>query len=265
MSGPVGYHHRGIVIGARICKLLQSLGPSTYDEISPQIKYWIEYALTEQSVNADDLVEQLSFVAWGNCSSGADAARFLKEFRDAPHRSEQARSIVDRLCEHVLRWFAAASAEDLKVWYWEDANRVAMSGGRGFACAASFVGYLIEWGLLNHEVVRRHLVKPLIALHYTDRDDVERSFRAVAIYQLFVAAGNTLLQGLLEPEDVQACFKALDATAGISPPSGTGLSKPGAKKIKVQCSICLGASHLNLLANLFWLVTRNSARSILHG
>lgn len=132
MSGKVGYHHRGIVIGTRIRSLFHSLGPSTYDEISPKIEYWIEYALTEQSVDADELVEQLSFMAWGGCSSSADVARFLKEFHDAPHCSEQARSIVDKLCEHVLRWFAAASAEVLKVWRWDDANRVAMSRGGEF-------------------------------------------------------------------------------------------------------------------------------------
>lgn len=38
-------------------------------------------------------------------------ARFPKEFRDAPNHSEQAKTFVDELCPHVLRWFAAVSAE----------------------------------------------------------------------------------------------------------------------------------------------------------
>ncbi|KAF9649375.1 hypothetical protein BDM02DRAFT_3230627 [Thelephora ganbajun] len=36
-------------------------------------------------------------------------------------------------------------------------------------------------------------------------------FNTEAIYQLFITAGNTLLQGLLEPEDVWICFERLDA------------------------------------------------------
>ena len=82
MSGVADYHHRGTIIGAKIYDLLHSLGPSTYDEISPKIEYWIEYALTEQSVDANDLVERLSSVAWDYGGSGAVVARFLKEFRD---------------------------------------------------------------------------------------------------------------------------------------------------------------------------------------
>ena len=187
-SRPIGYHHRGTVIGARIYNLLYSLVSSTYDEVSPKVEYWIEYALTEQSVNVDDLVEQLSCMAWDSGGSDADIARFLKEFHDAPHRSEQARSSVDKLCEHVLRWFAAASAEVLKSWNSYDNGRVARYGGEGFIRAASFVGYLIEWGLLSHELVRRHLVKPLIAPYYTDLDVTDRYFRAMAIYNLFIAA-----------------------------------------------------------------------------
>jgi hypothetical protein len=35
--------------------------------------------------------------------------------------------------------------------------------------------------------------------------------RALAVYRLFTAAGNTLLQGLLEPDDVRDCFDMLDA------------------------------------------------------
>ena len=239
------------------------------------IEYWIEYALTEQSVtrervNAGDLVEQLSSVAWGTDkppddksdqpnwsewdsthSSDTDITRFLKEFRDAPHRSEQARSFVDKFCEHVLRWFAAASAEGLKIWYRSDTNRVARWGGEGFIRAASFVGHLIEWGLFSYEFTRRHLVKPLIAIHYTDSDVLEKFFRPMAIYQLFVVARDTLLQGLLGPEDIQACFKALDAEVGISITLPGGLIRvgPDAAKIKVQCSDCPGASHPNLLTD----------------
>ena len=252
MSEPIGYHHRGAIIGARIYSLFYSLVSSTYDEVSPKIEYWIEYALTEQSVNVDDLVEQLSSMAWDSGGSDADIARFLKEFHDAPHRSEQARSFVDKLGERVLRWFAAASAEGLQVWTGRETNRVARVGGEGFMRAASFVGHLIERGLFSHELVRRHLVKPLIALHYTDNDVTERYFRAMAIYKLFIAAKNTLLQGLLEPEDVQACFKALDAhiNTRIGFSHRAALVGPDAAMIKVRCSICPGATYLDLYVNL---------------
>ena len=82
--------------------------------------------------------------------------------------------------------------------------------------------------MFSHEFVRRHLIKPLTTLHYTDRDDIERSFRAAAIYQLFVAAGNTLLQGLLEAKDIQACYDALGAKISLQ-----GVVMPDATKLNV--------------------------------
>jgi len=161
MSGITDYHHREVVIGAKIRSLLSSIGPSTYDKISPKIEYWIEYAFTDQSVTTEDLVEQVSSVAWDHNSPGEVIAQFLKEFRDAPHRSEQARSFVNELCSRVLRWFAAASAEDIPFRALAPPvveTREAIS----FRKAASFVGHLIKYGMLGHELVRRHLVKPLI-------------------------------------------------------------------------------------------------------
>ena len=74
--------------------------------------------------------------------------------------------------------------------------------------AASFVGYLIERGLLSHELARQHLIKPLIS--HGDNN----YHRASAIHQLFHTAGNTLLCGLLEPEDVQTCFEVLGPWIG---------------------------------------------------
>ena len=43
---------------------------------------------------------------------------------------------------------------------WEGGS-VSIGGGENFIRAASFVGHLIECGLLSNELVRRHLVKPL--------------------------------------------------------------------------------------------------------
>jgi len=241
MSGGTGYHNRGIVIGTKISSLLSALEPTTYDEISPKIEYWIEYALTEQSVNAGDFVDQLSSMMWDHRSSNADVARFLKEFHDAPHRSEQAKSVVDNLCSRLLLSFAAASAEDLTLWYRNNAFKIATQGGEGFVRAASFVGHLIECGMLDRKLVRRHLVKPLIAHHYTDCDRIPKSFRVEAIYQLLAAAGNTLLQGLLKPEDVHVCFETLNSEI----PSGivVGLD---AEKLAVRCAACSSASHRDL-------------------
>ena len=118
------------------------------------------------------------------------------------------RSFIDALCLRVLRWFAVASADS----YGADwcSGSVSRSGGYSFIRAASFVGHLIESGLLRHELVRRHLFKPLTTHYYNSGDIVKQAIRANAIYQLFTVAGDTLLRGLLEPEDVQVCFERLD-------------------------------------------------------
>jgi hypothetical protein len=110
-----GYHNRKGPICSKIRSLLLPWKePSKYDQIAPKIEYWIEYVLREDFATVDELVEGVSDVAWDYSGSYADVGRFLKEFRDAPHRSEQARSFVDQLCSHVLRWFAIASVEDLR-------------------------------------------------------------------------------------------------------------------------------------------------------
>jgi len=246
MSGETGYHRRGTIIGAKIFSLLSSLGLSTYDEVSPVVAYWIEYALTEQSVDTGDLVERLSLLAWENRSSEANAAvaKFLKEFRDAPHRSEQARSCVDRLCDRVLRWFAAAAAENLVPWDGLSYEDVARYRGNGFTYAASFVGHLTECGILDHDLVRKHLIKPLITHRCTAPNDVGRFFRSMAIYQIFVAARDTLLQGFLEPEDVEACFK----TFGANPPPY--VAGPDAAKLNVRSTTYPCDLRRDLFANL---------------
>ena len=230
-----GFHNRGHYIASKICSLLTSLtrAPSEYDEITPKIEYWIEYVLREQFTTTDDLVEGVSCVAWDLDGSRESVARFLKEFHDAPHRSGQARSFIDKLCDHVLRWFAIASVEDMS-W---NSSFVARCNGNGFVRAASLVGHLIERGMLGHDLVQRHLVKPLIAHHHTDTDQA-KAVRANAIYQLLVTAGNTLLRGLLEPEDTQVCFDALNACIPFR--LVTGLS---AGQLQVGCVSQLCASY----------------------
>ena len=78
---------------------------------------------------------------------------------------------------------------------------IASNGGQGFIRAASFVGHLIERELLSHELVRRHLIKPLT--NHDDNDDNTMPL-SNAIYQLLITAGSTLLK------DVLACFQILD-------------------------------------------------------
>ena len=162
-------------------------------------------------MTVDELVEGVSYVAWEDGDSYADVVRFLKEFRDAPHRSEQARSFVAKLCSHVLRWFVIASVE-----YHSDPKKsqggvIASGGGKGFIRAASFVGHLIECGLLSRELVRQHLIKPLTDHYYGHTKNFQwHTVRANAIYQLFMAAGSTLFQGLFEAEDIWVCFETLD-------------------------------------------------------
>jgi len=202
MSKQPGFHNRQLHITSKIRTLLIFLtnNPTEYDKIAPKIEYWIEYVLRERFTTIDELVEGVSYVAWDQGGSYVSVGRFLKEFYDAPHRFERARSFVNRLCEHVLRWFATAAAEDSLSG---NIHSIASGGGSGFMRAASFVGYLIERGLLSHDLVRQHLVKPLISHH----DD--NNYRINAIYQLFLAAGGTLLRGLLESEDVQVCLEIL--------------------------------------------------------
>ena len=208
---PQGFHNRREPICSKIRSLLISLTkePSKYDEITPKIEYWIEYVLRHRFATVDELVEGVSDVAWDNGGSFSVVGRFLKEFNDAPHRSEQAKSFVIQLPPYVLQWFAIASAEDL--WLPSSDGLIPRNGGPGFVCAASFIGSLIEWDLLNHELVRQHLPKPLTNHHNNyDNSCSAEAVRANAIYQLFTAAGNSLLQGLIDAEDVQLCFNILN-------------------------------------------------------
>ena len=165
-------------------------------------------------MTVDELVEGVSEVSWNEGGSFASVARFFKEFHDTPRRSGQARSFVAQLSTHVLRWFAIASVEDLS---WSHRySTISPNYGSGFVRAASFVGHLVESGLLAHDLVRRHLIKSLTKhpYHHLGNKDSPGTVRANAIYQLFAAAGNTLLQGLLEPEDAQVCFGILDTRRG---------------------------------------------------
>jgi len=239
MTGGRGYHNRQPVLAANICNLLYSLSSGRYDEIAPRIEYWIEYAITEQFTTIDDLVERVSSVAWNNTDSHSDISRFLKEFRDAPHRSEGTKSFVDELCLRVLRWFAIASTDGFPGGY---DGEISIGGGESFIRAASFVGHLIERGLFSDELVRRHLVKPLTT-HYFEKGkyDPPTYYRTRAIYQLFIAAGNTLLRGLLEPGDVQVFFEILHTYTTIS--QGPRFD---AVKLDVRCDSHFGASHYNL-------------------
>ena len=183
-----------------------------------------------------DLADRVSCIAWEDRGSHSDISRFLREFRDAPHRSEQARAFVDELCHFVLRWFSIASAED--VWRnWEE-GLVSKRGGPGFMHSASFVGHLIERGLIRPELVRRHIFKPLTAHYYSEKNHRRQAIRAHAIHNLFATAGNTLLQGLLEPEEVQDCFKRLDTRVSIGEIGQ--MDQLDSKKLKVG-----RVSHLN--------------------
>ena len=194
-------------------------GPPTYDHNAPKIEYWIEYLLRERFATVDELVEGISSVAWQQNGQGSYAnirhiGRFLKEFHDAPRRSEQGRSFVTQFCSHLLRRFAVASIEDNSMYRLDSSTRYLYGKGWSFVNAASFIGHLINWGLLNHELVQRHLIKPLLTTCSIDfvPGDIYKPARANAIYRLFIAAGNSLM-GFLEPEDVQACFEILDSKA----------------------------------------------------
>jgi len=207
----MSYHNRGNGVSKKIYSLLSQIDTRRYDEIAPGIEYWTELALTQQLTTVDKLVEHVSTMPWTGLTSPASVGRFLKEFRDSPRRSAQARSFVDDLSTRVFLWFAAASAEDLGMnGSYHSLTDAARNGGHGFIEVASFVGHLIDCGLLDHELVRLHLIKPLTTHIYSKPGKAEETVRIYAICRLFFAAGSTLVQGLLEPEDLQACFKILE-------------------------------------------------------
>ena len=156
------------------------------------------------------------------------------------------------LCSHILQLFTAASAEDILLWNGKNADIVVKQGRSGLMTTVLLVGHLIERGVLDHELVRRHLIKPLIAHNYPGGHNVEhKSSRATAICQLFIAAGNTLLQGLLEPNDIQICFEILSSE--ISPGRVVGLN---ARKLQVRHATQFDTSYCNLT-----YLVRNFARS----
>jgi len=241
MSNESSDHHRRLVLAENICNLLLSLDPSTYDEISPKIEYWIEFILTERFTTVHDLVEGVSSVAWESRGSHSDISRFLKEYSDAPHRSEQTRPFVDVLCLHIVQWFAVASTEDL--WKHWQTSPVSKCGGPGFVRAGSFVGHLIGCGLLSRALVRRYLFEPLTAHYYGQDNFKKQSIRAHAIYQLF-GAGKTLLQGLLEPGEVQVCFERLDIRTTLGEIGG--LEMFDVAKLNVRRDPYPYVSHQNL-------------------
>ena len=244
MSGS-GYHHHKDVLAKKIRSLLCSLSPSTYDKTAPKIECWIEYVITEQFMTVKDLAERVSSLAWYFYPENARSIvpRFLKESRDAPYRSEQMRFFVDELCHHVLRWFAVASADRLRMSQGYHGS-IPEGGAIGFVRAASFVGHLIEYGLLSRELVRRHL-KPLTHYDLDLTNGVDPVVMASVIYQLLTTAGNTMLRGLLEPGDVQVFFGILDAQTSSSSSGIVGLDsvRLGAVNLDVRCGSYLNTSH----------------------
>jgi hypothetical protein len=105
------YYNPQPVLAVKICGLLRSLDPSTYEEIVPEVEHWVEYFITEQFTSTDDLAERLSSVTWDHGGSSKDSAM---------HPTVQ-RSFVDGFSIYVLRWSSIAAAEDLS-GYWGDSS-----------------------------------------------------------------------------------------------------------------------------------------------
>ena len=72
------YHQRKEWISWKISSLLIRLDeePSEYDEIAPKIKYWIEYVLREEFLMVDELVEEVSYVAWDGGGSAPSSYKY---------------------------------------------------------------------------------------------------------------------------------------------------------------------------------------------
>lgn len=134
------------------------------------------HPFAERSVAFNKLVKQ----------SRASVAHLLKEFRDAPHRSEQAKSFVDELRPYVLRRFVVASAEDLSM------DPGIYSSGLRLEGMASYT--------------RRRLLD-------------------ISLNGAFATARNSLLQGLLEPEDIQVCFETSDTKISLNEIVGLDAAK----------------------------------------
>ena len=227
----MSYQNRDISVSTKIYDLLSHLDTRTYHEVVPKLEYWIELALSQRFTTAAKLVEHVSAIMWTNHQSPESFTRFLREFRDSPRRSTHSRSFVNELCTRAFWWFTAASAVDLGKN--RDDNGAAKGGGYGFIGAASFVSHLIERDLLDHKLVRQHLIKPLISHHYPNPGTTRESVRSIAILQLLIDAGNTLVQGLLEPDDARACFDILEAQ--LSSPHVIALLST--TKLQVRCVI----------------------------
>ena len=192
-------------------------------------------ALTQQLTTVNELVERVSLLVWNGQSSAKGLARFLKEFRDSPRRSAQVGPFVENFCTRIFQWFVVAAAEDLGE-DWKD-GLVAISGGYRFMEVASYVGHLVERGLLNPELVRLHLIKPLTTHHYPSPNGPAETVRANAIYRLFYIAGDTLLRGLLEPEDVRVSGPRRLAPEGIIVSALTAFIS-GTKGVRQPCHEC---------------------------
>jgi len=98
----MSYQNRGDGVSGKIYSLLSQIDTQRYDEIAPKIEYWTELALTQQLTTVDKLVEHVSTLPWTIHPSPASVGRFLKEFRDSPRRSAQAKSFVDDLSTRVF-------------------------------------------------------------------------------------------------------------------------------------------------------------------
>ena len=231
---------RGIDVSRKIHSLFFCLDIYTYDEVTPEIEYWTELALTQQFTTVDKLAEEVSFLPWTTYRCPASFTRFLKEFRDSPRRSTQARSFVNDLSTRLFWWFAAASAGAFATNL--HTTTVTKNGGRSFVEAARSVGYLIRCDLLDHELVRLHLIKPLTTYYYPRLETSAETIRAKAIYRLFNVTGNTLVQGLLEPGDAQVCFEILGTQSALG-----GTEWLPAAELKVQCATRPNTPHLNPL------------------
>jgi hypothetical protein len=238
----MSYDNRSASVSGHIYRLFSYLDTPSYEEVAPKIKYWIEVALTQQLTTIDKLVECVSDIAWTGDRSPASFARLLKELRDSPRRSAQARSFVDDFCTRVFRWFVVASTESLDMSKGYNGN-VTRGGGYGFVGVVSFIGHLVERCLLDRDLVRLHLIKPLTAHYYLNPGTSAETVRVNAICQLFVVAGSTLVQGVLEPEDVRVCFEMLGTQSSRS----GGIKGLPAAKLEVQRAIHSGAPHRNPL------------------
>jgi hypothetical protein len=159
MSDRPGYHHRQPILAAHICRLLYSLGSSTYDETAPKIDHWVECVIAEQFTTTGGLVGRVPSMTWGYRGSRSNLSWFSKESSlrcTPPLRAPEIHRLRGVYFGGFQQPQRTASPSIVMP------PPVVSGGSDGFVRAGLFIGHLVGRGLPSYDLVRKHLIKPLV-------------------------------------------------------------------------------------------------------